>query len=779
MGNEPATMLRVMVGRNEGPTRHYSYGLRTAGSEVGGALEYEYTVEVHQGLIEGVCNDINNVLRSALDRATSGQAGPGDLVDHRAKLAEYGHLLYKFLFQSTQGADEPEIVARMRLSPGPLLVRTYESLVPWDLLHDGTDFLGLTQDLGQGSVVQKVPLSGREVGRIERALIVGDPLGDLPMARAEAEHVAAWLTRQGTECTLLVGAQATLISVVRLLISTPFDLLHYCGHVSIMNKPADSGLMLHGREILNEAALRVAAMVGAPPVVFINGCQSARPIANLCLSFLTMGAKVVVGTRVEVSERSAKLFAEEFYQRLLKDQTAGSAVRNARYALLDEADAGWASFLLYSNPGVHITGGPPPVAAAAPPAAAEDDEGQVNYSASATELMRRAFTVAETSGLVTSVELLFALITETELQSTMVRGVGAERLAMLSAILHMIVGTKDGVVERQSEEIELSDTVHGVLLQAEEDATAQGRTIISPHDIALAFAGTDGGTSAEIPEVVGVTVRELFGLDAPAAPETDAPTETAPDTATNTPPDTATDAATALSDATNIATDTPTDTAPNTATDTPTDTAPNTATGTATGTVAPTEPDVKIAPSAKTTKPDPLLDANGKLPAELLDDGTLKAVTAALVLAAGKRRPVESHTFLQGFGAAGSTVLRRALEAQGSTAEDALHVLYAPGIRPKKFTQRSFGALTKAWDDGAGVPIGEAAVLRVLLSDPKSAAHMFLSQLGVDIDRLLMDLRSADPEPPEPQPVPDPRPAEDQREREPDPEEDRKQPSAG
>ncbi|WP_242888457.1 CHAT domain-containing protein [Actinomadura litoris] len=730
---EPVTMLRVMVSRNDDKTR-YSYDLRTAGSGVGGALEYENSVEIPQALVEAVCTDINNVLRSALDRATNDDPAPGDRVDHRAKLTEHGQLLYQLLFRSAQGDGEPEIATRIRLSPGPLLVRTDESVVPWDLLHDGTDFLGLTQDLGQGSIVRKLPVSGREVGRIERALIVGDPLGDQPMARSEAEHVAKWLTERGTECTLLLGARATLVSVVKQLRATSFDLLHYCGHVSLTSKPADSGLMLHGREILNEAALRIATMAGAPPVVFVNGCQSARPIANLCLSFLTMGAKVVVGTRAEVSERSAKLFAEEFYQRLLEDQTAGSAVRRARHALLNEADAGWASFLLYSNPGVHITGGAPP-AAPAPPA---EEEGQTSYSDAAIELLRRAYVVAESSGLVTSVELLFALITETELQATMVRGVGAERLAMLSAILHMFVGTRDEAGERRSEEIELSDTVHGVLLQAEEDAAAQGRTVISPRDIALAFAGTDGGTSAEIPEAVGVTVQQLFCPDAAVAPAAE-PEASATDTTT---------------DAT---------------TETAADTAAGAAADTLTGAVTPADTDTKVVPAAgaAAVKSGPgggltgRLDADGRLPRELLADGTARAVTAALILAAGKRRVVESHTFLQGFAAAGSTVLRRALEAQGGAAEDALHVLYAPGIRPGKFTQRSFGALATAWDGGTGAPIGEAAVLSALLSDSRSAAHIFLDRLGVDTGRLLRDLRSIEREPPPEEPVPEPRSAED------------------
>jgi hypothetical protein len=691
-GTDPVTMLSVTVNENDGAVR-YTYELRTSGGAVRGALEQEYQVEVNQSLVRDLCGKINHALKGAIR---------GDRENLRAELAAYGQTLYDHLFRPMHGNDEPELVAQMRQSRSPLLVRTNEMLVPWELLHDGTEFLGLSHDLGQGSVVRGAFLAGRDVGRIERALIVGDPLGDLPHARSEAEHVAEWLTARGTECTLLVEKKATLVDVVGRLSSTPYDLLHYCGHVSIMRRPADSGLMLHQRRLLNETALRTAAKIGAPPVVFINGCQSAEPIANLCVSFMTMGAKVVIGTRAEVAEASARRFAEEFYLRLLDDQTAGSAVRDARLSLRNEPDGAWASFLLFGDPGVHITGGP----VSSSPKDKDDWDGP--FSPAAAEMMRRVAAVARSRGVVISMDLLFGLVTAPDLQETMQRAVGAERLAILTELMHGFVGTKPGSPPGSapdsgvgglngtphpalSDDVQLTDTVRSVLLQAEDNVSADGRRVITPRDIAAAFAETGGGSAAQLLEAFGVTPRELFTPDAAAAD----PAPTTPARPSETPRQSA---------------HAPTDTSTDTSTDTVGDT----------------------------------FNGDGRLRTDRLDDQAAKALSAALLLAAAKRKAIGSHTLLQGFALAGSPVLRRALEAQGEAGRRAAHALFSPGPRRRDFSRRSLAAIEQAQPDRPGEPVGEAAILRGLLADEDAAARVLLERLGVDPDRLIRDLRPPD-----------------------------------
>ncbi|MFI0480185.1 CHAT domain-containing protein [Actinomadura sp. 9N215] len=678
-GTEPFTMLNVTVVENDGVTR-YRYELRTSGGTEFSALEQEYSVEVNQQLVRDLCDKIDKTLTAALSGGT----------DYRDTLVTCGQTLYKHLFRPVRGNEEPALLVRVRQSQSPLMVRSNELLVPWELLHDGADFLGLAHDLGRGSVVAGSPLDGRDVGSIERAVIVGDPLGDLPAARSEAEHIADWLEERGTRCKLLLGDQATLADVVNELSSTRYDLLHYCGHITIRSKPTDSGLLLHERRLLNESALLTASRVGAPPVVFVNGCRASGPISNLCVSFMTMGAKVVVGTRTDVAERSAQRFAEEFYRRLLADETAGRAMREARRSILDEPDGAWASFLLYGNPSVHITGGPH---ASSSRKAARRAPGRGPHSPEAAAMMDRVRSIARGRGVVTSLDLLYGLATCPELQPTLRRTMGAERLAVLVDMLNAFVLVSPVLGARSPEsngngngngaDVQLSDTVHAVLIKARDITAAEGRSAVTPRDIATAFAETGGGSSASVLELLGVTVRQAMSADAPPPMSADAPGDA----------------------------------------------------------------DRAVRSHRSRTPPGvggKLFDDAGRLRADVLDEPTAKAVGAALLIAAAGGSAIGSHILLQGFGVAGSGTLRDALEAQGEAGRQAVAALFRPVPRRRDFSRRSLTALEQAQDGGAGEPAGEAAVLLALLDDEGSAARRLLDRLGVDAERLIQDLRNSE-----------------------------------
>lgn len=665
---EPVTTLRVTVTQNDGAI-NYTYELTTpGGARDDGPLKQEYGVKINPALVRDLCRDIDEIL----NRGLNGEPG------YRTELIESSKALYGHLFRPIYGDTEPELAAKVRGVEGPLLVWTSENLVPWDLLHDGKQFLGLAHDLGQGSVVRDAFVAGRGVGRVGKALIVGDPTNDLAEARREAEYVARWLEARGAHCTLLLGEQATLAGVVKTLSSVKYDLLHYCGHVHIQQSADDSGLMLHRRQVLDKAALESVAGTGAPPVVFINGCRSAEPVANLCLTFMKMGAKMVVGNRAMVPEPSARRFAEEFYQRLLKDERAGAAMRAARQSLLDEGDAGWASFQLHGDPSLHVTGRPT-TSASSPP---QDDTEPFTPEASA--LMRRVRAGAREQGVVTSRELLFGLVTAPEMQPTLRGSIGARGLEHLIEVLHLILGMSPGWDQgddaTDTEEVPLSDSVAGVLVQAKNTASAEGRAAVTTADIATAFAETGGGSSGRLLKLVGVSLRQLLAPGSKAAASEERLGK-----------------------------------------------------------------DKRVGGRTSSASTSGKAFGYGaRLRADLLDDDAAEAVRAARFLADAKQSLVGTNTFLEGFGLAGSPVLRRALEAQGQAGKQALRVLFSRPLSERAFSRRSRAALEQAVEDAEPEnPVGEAAILLALLDDHDAAAHLLLKKLGVDPDRLIEELRSS------------------------------------
>jgi CHAT domain/Clp amino terminal domain, pathogenicity island component len=476
----------------------YGYELRSGAGDTTGPLEQEYTVGVAQTLVRDLCARMDDVVSRAL-------AAAGTL-DHRAELARYGASLFHQLFPAMQ-VDLPELVARLRESDGTLLVRTNESVIPWELLHDGTDFLGLSRDLGRQAIVGRRIVGGRAISRINKALIVADPLGDMPAAQREAERITGWLTSHGTTCDLRRGAEANLVDIVMALESGEFDLFHFCGHVAPARGYALGGLLLHGRDLLDDRALQGTAKIGAPPVVFLNGCSSAGDAVSLCTSFMVLGAKAVIGTRHEVEADSAQEFAEQFYRRLLDGATAGAAVRDARRYLLERRDAGWASFLLYGDPAVHID------ETSRPPADVHAEDTGIWLDAAAAELIAQARRRARGGKVVTSLDLLVPLLAGSDLGAWLAGEAGADQLARLVEVLDDVLdqaADDDGPAEPAGGgDVPFSGTVGSVLLAARTAATADGRRAATTADLAAAFVKVGGGSAAQVLEVCGISLATV------------------------------------------------------------------------------------------------------------------------------------------------------------------------------------------------------------------------------------------------------------------------------
>jgi Clp amino terminal domain, pathogenicity island component len=223
----------------------------------------------------------------------------------------------------------------------------------------------------------------------------------------------------------------------------------------------------------------------------------------------------------------------------------------------------------------------------------------------------------------------------------------------------------------QKPDIQLSDTVHAALIKARDIATAEGRSAVTPRDIATGYVEVGGGSSGQILEVFGVSLRELLAPDGPTR---------------------------------------------------------NGRRPKASGRIS----------SESVAK---LFDDTGALRDDVLDEPVARAVGAALLLATAKHSAIGSHTFLQGFGLAGSEVLREALAKQGDAGQRAVQRLFTPKLNLRDLSQRSFTALEAGVDKPSDAPSGEAAVLLALLQEEGSAARQLLDKLGIDHRRLAQDLQ--------------------------------------
>jgi hypothetical protein len=494
--------LRVSVqGTPADLTMTCNYQLHSSTADGAGSLQQEYPVEPSPDLVSRSCKELDRIVTEAVNANQNG-------ADPTARLIKIGSLLYKALFPSADGSI-PDLVRRLRETEGPLLLRTNESAIPWELLHDGEDFLAMGRDIGRHPHVTKRVIAGRPLNAIGRALVIGDPLGDLPAARAEAERISSWLRDRDVECTTLIGEQADTLGVHGELATGTYDLLHYCGHVVMAEGTPYAGMYLHGKDLFDQRSMNNLDAHGAPPVVFVNGCASADRLANLCVPFMVMGAKIVVGTRHPVGDVPSREFAERFYTELVGGATAGGAVRAARQALRDAGKIEWASFVLYGNPATRVAVGEPPrLTPARPPS--EVDGYRMDGEARA--VIDRMVRNAGPACFATSLELFVELMATDVVRGRITAAVGAEQLTVATFatdLLRTFQGTMPASGADSDRTVKVSDTVTTVLVRAERAAQAAGRDTITVADLIDEFVAVGGGTSGPLLAMMGIPLHSL------------------------------------------------------------------------------------------------------------------------------------------------------------------------------------------------------------------------------------------------------------------------------
>ena len=174
------------------------------------------------------------------------------------------------------------------------------------------------------------PPDGTGIGT---TVVLADPTGDLPGARAEGEAIANSL-----RITAKCGAQATRSAFVSGLLSA--DVLHFAGHGSIdQNDPLNSGLvMADGRFTARD----LRGFQSRARVVVLNACESGvhsvgigSELQGFVRALLLAGVDIIICAQWRIDDTVAKEFALLFYQNLLAESTSpAEAAWKAQLTLL-------------------------------------------------------------------------------------------------------------------------------------------------------------------------------------------------------------------------------------------------------------------------------------------------------------------------------------------------------------------------------------------------------------------------------------------------------------
>ena len=147
--------------------------------------------------------------------------------------------------------------------------------LPWEWTYVGGQWLFVRNPtvrapIGVSDQARGHPLIHEPV----RVLLIGDTLKDdpqleLPQARLEVQQIAElYRNRPHASCTTLIGPQADFDAIVRHLLTTDYDIVHFAGHAWMDTQEAY--LMLHGRQILRASELGSLLSRHPPAILVLN-----------------------------------------------------------------------------------------------------------------------------------------------------------------------------------------------------------------------------------------------------------------------------------------------------------------------------------------------------------------------------------------------------------------------------------------------------------------------------------------------------------------------------
>lgn len=323
------------------------------GSVVESTIKTSRTCHFHSGMVAERARDVLALLARA-------NAGEDDLLDEltEAGRAIWVDLLPDFLkekFAEAQGRNLVLHLDRQLLG------------IPWELLHDGDDFLGRRFRMGRLVTVDDERSRGlqRAMSSPLSVLIVADTCGDLASAHREAAEVEEIVEGWPSVGPVTILSGQVSVRTFRDELSR-HDVLHYAGHADFDGATGESALRFSDGLFSVRLLSQLAGRVDMPGLVFLNACGSAEDArqlvtrqdpmgrsGSLASAFLMAGVRHVVATLWEVRDEVARLFAVPFYRALGGGAPIGGAMQAGSEGVLGRFGAGrllWADHLLYGDP---------------------------------------------------------------------------------------------------------------------------------------------------------------------------------------------------------------------------------------------------------------------------------------------------------------------------------------------------------------------------------------------------------------------------------------------
>jgi len=254
-------------------------------------------------------------------------------------------------------------------SPCALTLSLDEELIhiPWELIFDGEDFLGLKFSLGRlvRSKGDLASLQYRDLTDSLKMLILANPNGDLKSAYLEGLNIK----NQFSHKTKKVQVDFKSMDIDRHYVKKnicDYDIVHFAGHCEFdKTEVKDSGWVLSDGVFKVTDILKMGQSCSLPALVFSNSCHSAQvsPVLiyaeyqlvnyGMASAFLFAGVRHYIGSIRRIEDNASLVFAQAFYTKLISGASVGESLQLSKLKLVKEyglASLHWVNYLLYGDP---------------------------------------------------------------------------------------------------------------------------------------------------------------------------------------------------------------------------------------------------------------------------------------------------------------------------------------------------------------------------------------------------------------------------------------------
>lgn len=251
-----------------------------------------------------------------------------------------------------------------------LLLAVDEPLLclPWEILHDGEEFLVLSYAVGivPGVRQERFEIDNKDLSRTMHALVMAPSSPYLGLTYQEGVAVMnkLYLRRDAIKATLKIMDIDLKFANENIGKS---DIIHFLGHASYNTyDPSRSGWSFKGG-VFSSENIKSLGTSHTPFFVFSDttqyGKQEEWPVKNFFIpegfliakAFLLAGTMSYVETFWKVPDEARLLFVKEFYGFAAEGFPVGEALKMSRLKVLEaygKASLLWASYRFYGNPAV-------------------------------------------------------------------------------------------------------------------------------------------------------------------------------------------------------------------------------------------------------------------------------------------------------------------------------------------------------------------------------------------------------------------------------------------